>query len=178
MRRERELRRRCRRLLRELDIRPPLDVASLCARVGQHRGRPLRLRAHSSTVPEPFGAWIATPTEDYILYQRETSPAHQDHIILHELGHMVAGHQHRGEVYHDDLVNEVPYLTAEAVRRALRRSSLSYDDAQEREAELVATIILKWAAVLNRVTPRAAASAPTAARRMGSALGEKGVGWL
>lgn len=40
---ERELRRRCRRLLQQLGIRPPLDVVELCRRIGQRRGRPAAL---------------------------------------------------------------------------------------------------------------------------------------
>lgn len=35
---ERELRRRCRKLLKQLDIGPPLDVEVLCARLGDQRG--------------------------------------------------------------------------------------------------------------------------------------------
>ena len=57
---ERELRRRCRKLLNELDIRPPLDVHELCRRVGEQRGKPIRPVAHPIPVPGPFGAWITT----------------------------------------------------------------------------------------------------------------------
>jgi hypothetical protein len=34
---ERELRKRCRRLLNQLDIDPPLDVGVLCERLGEQR---------------------------------------------------------------------------------------------------------------------------------------------
>ena len=57
--RERELRRRCRTLLNELDIRPPLDVVELCRRVGESRGKPIRLVSHPIPVPGPFGVWVA-----------------------------------------------------------------------------------------------------------------------
>src|SRR5437764_2594450 len=90
---ERQLRRQCRRLLGKLDVRPPLDVAALCTRLGEVRGKPIRLVAHPIPVPGPFGAWISTAKADYILYQTETSKLHQDHIIVHELGHILAGHQ-------------------------------------------------------------------------------------
>lgn len=175
--RERELRRRCRRLLNELDIRPPLDVHELCRRVGQRRGRPIRPVAHPIPVPGPFGAWIATDTADYILYQQETSKAHQGHIILHELGHILAGH--RSDEDDDALLGETlqgqyPDLAPDAVRRALRRTS--YDTEHEREAETVATIILEWASVLDSVGPPAASSGE-AAQRMGTALTDR-LGWL
>ncbi|SFP71079.1 hypothetical protein SAMN05421810_103164 [Amycolatopsis arida] len=182
--RERELRRRCRRLLNELDIRPPLDVVELCRKVGEQRGRPIRLMAHPIPVPGPFGVWIATKTVDYILYQQETSRSHQCHIILHELGHIIAGHRSdqdddalMSELYPDvkpaTLRERYPDLDTDAVRRALRRTS--YDTDQEREAETVATIILEWASVLDRVAPETSAEA--AAQRMETALGDR-LGWL
>ncbi|HEV2778721.1 MAG TPA: hypothetical protein VGX25_04905 [Actinophytocola sp.] len=182
--RERVLRQRCRALLNALDIRPPLDVTELCRRVGQQRGRPIRLIPHPIPVPGPFGVWIATTATDYILYQQHTSPAHQGHIVLHELGHILAGHCSDeaddglfAELYSgrepDAVPEEFPDLAPEAVRRALRRTS--YDTDQEREAELVATIILQWASVLDRVARPA--SADVVAQRMGTALSDR-MGWL
>jgi hypothetical protein len=181
---ERELRKRCRDMLRQLDIQPPLDVAELCRRVGVQRGRPINLVAHPIPVPGPFGVWIATDNTDYILYQQQTSKSHQDHIILHELGHLLAGHHSDeeddellGELYPDvapdALRAQYPDLALDAVRRALRRSS--YDTEQEREAETVATIILEWASVLDRVSPRA--SQEKTAQRMENALADR-IGWL
>jgi hypothetical protein len=181
---ERELRRRCRRLLNQLGIRPPLDVGELCRRVGEQRGKPIRLVPHPIPVPGPFGVWITTKKADYILYQQETSKAHQGHIILHELGHILAGHRNDEEddtllasLYPDmkpeALRERFPDLALDAVRKALRRTS--YDTAQEREAETVATIILEWASVLDRVAPPS--SPDTAAQRMGTALSDR-LGWL
>jgi hypothetical protein len=140
--------------------------------------------AHPIPVPGPFGVWIATEDTDYILYQLQTSKSHQDHIVLHELGHLLAGHHSDEE--DDDLLGELypdvapealraryPDLAPDAVRRALRRSS--YDTEQEVEAETVATIILEWASVLDRVTPHA--SKGQTSRRMENALADR-IGWL
>lgn len=182
--RERELRRYCRGLLNELGIRPPLDVHELCRRVGERRGKPIRPVAHPIPVPGPFGAWVSTASADYLLHQSETSRAHQDHIILHELGHILAGH--RCERADDTLPAQLdpadgptlarrfPDLAPEAVRRALHRTS--YDSDQERAAETVATIILEWATVFESVGPPAT-SADDTARRMGNALTARW-GWL
>jgi len=169
-RKERELQRRCKRELQALDIEPPLRVDVLCQRLGERRGRPIRLVPYSLPVPGPFGLWIATDTSDYILYQQETSKSHQDHIILHEVGHILADHQSDG--VDDARPILTPDIMRHAVRRALRRTS--YDDDREREAELVATIILEWASVLDRVAPRAARSAHV--KRLQSALGDR-QGW-
>lgn len=170
---ERELRRRCKRELRALDIQPPLQAEVLCRQLGERRGRPIRLVPHSMPVPGPFGAWIATPSTDYILYQQETTASHQRHIILHEVGHILADHQ-SDEV--DDVAlwkGAVPVLSTGLVRRLLRRTS--YDEEHERQAELVATFILEWASVLDRVAPRRASS--PSLRRVQSALGDR-QGWL
>ena len=169
---ERELRRRCRRTLRALDIQPPLQVDVLCQRLGERRNRPIRLLAYPLSVPGPFGLWIAASTADHILYQLETSKVHQDHIILHEVGHILADHQS------DDTDEEfwalaMPNISPDAIRRALRRTS--YDEEHEREAELVATIILEWASVLDRVAPRPVEDPSLA--RVQSALGDHR-GWL
>jgi hypothetical protein len=171
---ERELRKRCRRLLNQLDIEPPLDVRVLCERVGEQRGKPIRLIAYPLQVPGPFGCWIAAPTADYVFYQQETTKAHQDHIILHELGHMLADHHAGGDVEPGDLDGGLPPdVDPDAVRRALRRTS--YDEAHEWEAETVATIILEWAAVLNYTIPRRAESRDL--RRIQGTLGDR-QGWM
>ncbi|POX43037.1 hypothetical protein C3486_02110 [Streptomyces sp. Ru73] len=169
---ERELRRRCKRELRALDIHPPLRVGELCQQLGERRGRPIRLVPHRMPVPGPFGAWIATPAADYILYQQETTASHQRHIILHEVGHILADHQSEA-VDDDELCAGVPNLAPGSVRRLLRRTS--YDEEHEREAELVATIVLEWASVLDRVAPRPASD--PSLRRVQTALGDR-QGWL
>ncbi|MFD9511227.1 hypothetical protein [Streptomyces mirabilis] len=127
---------------------------------------------YSLPVPGPFGAWIATGASDYIIYQRETTKSHQDHIILHEVGHILAGHD--SDDGDEDLwALMMPDIDPQAIRHALRRTS--YDQEYEREAELVATIILEWASVLNRVAP----PQPTdlSVRRVQTALGDR-QGWL
>jgi hypothetical protein len=180
--RERELKGRCRKLLNRLDIRPPLDVVELCERVGGDRGRPIHLIAYPIPVPGPFGAWLARSSSDIILYQAETSRPHQNHIILHELGHILA--DHAGDdtdmeplldpVPTADLRDRFPDLDPAMVRRALRRTS--YDNEIEQEAEFVATQILEWASVLDRVAPRLLDDG-TLARRYDDALIDR-MGWL
>ena len=142
------LRRSTRSLLRTLDIRPPLSVPEFCRRLAEHRGRPIQLQEFSFDVPGPFGMWLATGRTDYVFYQRETTPSHQDHIILHEIGHILAGHD--GNVAGDLAEDLLPHLPPDAVRRGLRRDS--YDTAHEREAELVATIVMEWASVLDHIS--------------------------
>lgn len=169
--RERVLRRRCQRLLRELGVRPPLDVRLLARRLADKRGRPIRLIAYPIEVPGPFGLWLATESADYILYQQDTTRPHQDHIILHEIGHIIGDHRSDDQ---DDAVWQTlmdgPDPTA--VRRALRRTA--YDNEQEHEAEMIATIILEWASVPFGVRPLD--SADETAEFVSGALGHQ-QGW-
>lgn len=172
MLREREIRRRCKRELRALGIRPPLDVELLCRRLGERRGKPIRLVSYPIPVPGPFGLWLSTESSDYILYQQETTRSHQEHIILHEVGHILADHasdESDDSVWRDLLGNIPP----DAIRRALRRSS--YDEEHEREAELAATIILEWASVVDNVVPTRSVNAGL--QDIQDALGDR-QGWL
>ncbi|MBY8862060.1 hypothetical protein K7711_36675 [Nocardia sp. CA2R105] len=174
MKGERTLRRQCRDLLRELGIHPPLDVETLCRLVGERQGRPIRLIAQPIPVPGPFGAWIATARADYIFFQSETTPSHQQHIILHELGHLLASH--RSEVDDESMIAMLSPdggLPPQLVRRALQRTS--YDTDQEREAETIASIILEWASVAECVAPAPSPSPTT--QRIGTSLTYR-VGWL
>lgn len=183
--RERALRRRCRKLLADLDVRAPLDVrGQLCPRLAHHRGRTLELIGYPIPAPGPFGCWISTATADYILFQQETTTAHQDHIILHEVGHILAGH-HSDDTDDELLIDLYPALNPEqvrqaypdldpeAVRRALRRTA--YHTNHEREAEYVATIIQEWASVADHVVP--ARSGDPALDNVATALSDRR-GWL
>ena len=180
---ERDLRRRCRRLLNDLQIRPPLDVEELCQRFAQQQGKPIHLLPYDIPVPGPFGIWVDTADADFIVYQQQTSRAHQRHIILHEFGHRFAEHRScvpaglnpvlgrgfKAALEHGDIT----FPQESAVRSAMERSA--YDDEREREAETVATIILEWASVLDHVVPRDQDDG--VAERMGMALRDR-LGWL
>jgi hypothetical protein len=164
---EARLRRRLRGELASLGIEGPTDMADVCARLSRQRNRPIRLLAYPLEVPGPFGLWLNTPSADYILYQAETTRLHQEHIIAHELGHLLAGHGSSDE-RDDDVWHELmPDIPPDVIRRALRRTS--YDTADEREAETVATILLEAAVVAESV---ARPGLSPRARRAQRALGD------
>ncbi|MFE0256169.1 hypothetical protein [Streptomyces sp. NPDC059010] len=180
---ERDLRRRCRQLLKDLDIQPPLDVEELCRRFAQQRGRPIHLVPYAIPVPGPFGLWISAQSEDFIVFQENTSRPHKRHIILHEFGHGFRGHVSgvplgllsalgRGDVS-AALDTWFPVWPAGPIGCAFGRTA--YDDEREREAETVATVILEWASVLDHVVPKA--TDHEAAQRIAAALSDR-LGWL
>ncbi|WP_241844894.1 hypothetical protein [Streptomyces silvensis] len=169
---ERDLKRRLRQELRDLDVQPPLSVDSLCRALERKRRRPIVLRPYPLPVPGPLGLWVSTPGADLVFYQQHTTRMHQDHIVLHEvMGHIWCDHGTAPDGDRWGLL--VPGLSPEAVRRVMTRCA--YDDAQECEAERAATIITEWACVLNSV----AAPRPDdpELRRVHSALGDSR-GWL
>lgn len=169
-----EVRRMVRGLMRELEVGSPLDVVDLCERLGAKRGRPIRLIPHPLPVPGPGGLWLATTHVDAILFQAEATAGHQEHIILHEIGHIISDHP--GDESDDAILAELmPGLPPEAIKRALRRTG--YDERHEREAELVATVIKEWATLLNHLEPNPSPGGTDTASRLRSALGDR-QGWL
>ncbi|MEU3990803.1 hypothetical protein OG301_16170 [Streptomyces platensis] len=161
--------RRLRQELQELGVQPPLDVVALCQALGRKWGRDIELQPAPLPQPGPLGLLIETPEADIILYQEKTTRLHQDHIILHEVGHMLANHESDST----ELGATGPRIEPGGARREHQRCS--YDDQQECDAELVATIILEWALVLDRVT--VPLSADPSVRQVQAALGDHR-GWL
>ena len=56
------------------------------------RGREIDLVPVEYRPGRPSGAWQARPDYDLIAYTEHTSALHQDHIIAHELAHMLCEH--------------------------------------------------------------------------------------
>ncbi|MEU4203854.1 hypothetical protein [Streptomyces sp. NPDC045470] len=139
----RRLRRRCRRVIDGIPLPEPFSAQELCVRLAADRDRPLRLL----TLPTPTGLgmptgmWLATEEGDYVFYDAQTSPLHQEHIILHEIGHLVC--DHRMAVEDPRLFRHIDIGDPASIRRALGRTR--YSDRQEQEAEMIASLILEGA---------------------------------
>ena len=141
-RRRKRLRRDLRQWLAAAQIQSPSPMAEICKRLGEHRRRPIHLIPQVMDVPGPFGLWIKTSQADVIIYQcAGTTPLHREHIIAHELGHLLADHP-SDEDDEAALHALMPDIPPDVVRRALRRRT-SYDTEFEREAEILATVLLE-----------------------------------
>jgi hypothetical protein len=135
-----DVRRRCQARLHELDGLPwHVDASTLARWLAERRGRPIIL--HPLAGSGPCGVWVPLATADHVFYEQHTSPLHQEHIILHELSHLILGH-------HPDALSDlaaaqllVPHLAPELVRAVLQRSA--YADDQEQEAEVFASLLLE-----------------------------------
>jgi hypothetical protein len=141
------LRRQCETRVQELELSTPFDVHSFCDRLSTQRGRPILLQSVAGTA-SACGVWVSVPSADLIFYEQDTSPLHQDHIILHEISHLLCGHRpvpvSEREISH--LL--FPDVHPETVKRVLQRSG--YATEEEREAELLASLILERVAAGTR----------------------------
>lgn len=87
--------------------------------------------------------WIATRTVSYIFYDQETSAAHQDHIIAHELAHILKGHRGATTLATLDVGGLFSLLDPALIKTVLGRTD--YTEQDEREAETVGTYLQQHA---------------------------------
>ncbi|MEV4056188.1 hypothetical protein AB0J55_33705 [Amycolatopsis sp. NPDC049688] len=138
----RSLWRACRVRLQDFPVPRPFSLPALLEQVSRSRGRDLHL--HELPFPPgpdvPCGMWIATAQADHVYHATGVSALHRQNIVLHELGHMVCDHR----VAEPDAVAALlPGLDPAMVQRVLMRTR--YSTLQEREAEMIAALILEKA---------------------------------
>ena len=131
---------RCRARLDELHLPCPFDVRTLCADLGRRRGRPVELVEMALPADAPGGLWVSTAHTDYIVYEHATSPLHQEHIIVHELSHILCGHTGGPTLSEEHATRLFPQLDTGMIRRVLGRAG--YPSEEEQEAEMLASMIL------------------------------------
>ncbi|GAB2575953.1 hypothetical protein GCM10027168_06150 [Streptomyces capparidis] len=136
-RESRRLRRRTARLAEELPLPHPFRAEALVALLAERRGRPIELMPVAARPSVPCGLLVTTDRADYIVYAADTTALHRQHIILHEVAHLLCGHHGTPDPA------LVPHLSPSLVRRVLGRTV--YSEPQEREAELLASLILRRA---------------------------------
>jgi hypothetical protein len=140
---DKELRKRCQAIVDGLGITDPFNVHALARLLGQRRGRPIHLIPLSLPAGAPCGAWVSTRDFDAIFYEVDTSPLHQEHIIGHELGHVLCEHGAEAMVEAHVARLLLPDLDPELVQRLLARTN--YSAVEERQAEMVASLISRAA---------------------------------
>ncbi len=136
-----DLWKRCEARIGELGFQVAADGHEFCEALGAHRKRPIVLRALDlQTVQAGLtGLWVATEDADYVLYERGTDAEHQNHIILHEVGHIVCGHQPESITQADLLSHILDGLDADFIRGVLQRGG--YSSEAELEAEVFASVL-------------------------------------
>lgn len=135
-----DIRRRCEQLLPQLPIPEPFHLEQFQEHLAAGRGRPLHVQEMPPREPgDPSGWWIGTATADYVFVDPDARPMHREHIILHELAHMVLDHAHSEPHLDESLAALLPSLEPSLIKTMLGRTR--YSEVQEQEAELLATLI-------------------------------------
>lgn len=165
-----ELRGRCERRVRELvthvGLPDPWSINEFLDRLEHHRGgREIDLLAVQWTPGESAGAWRAYTDHDVIAYSENTSAIHQDAIILHELAHMLAGHQGRCILSEEEAQRRAPDLAPAAFTHILERVN---GPSEEHEAEMTAIMVLSE---ISRQLPRPRPHESALARNVEAAFG-------
>ena len=167
----RQVRRRCRTLLRELALSQPLDIDEMV--VGLSGTRPRRIQlAPRPQAPGSFGCVMPMPGLDVIVFHAQNS-AERTHILAHELAHLFLGHLDRAD---DSGLALVCGFDAETTPRRRSQSTTSmYDPQAEWAAETAAIILSGWST--SAVTAAKTVVQPTPAAepvltRLDQALGD------
>ncbi len=165
---DQQIRKRCSRTIASLDLSSPLAVADVCDRVAEIRGRPIRMLTHELPPGSPCGLRIATASADYLIVPAGTVRAHQDLIMLHEVGHVLLDPDDvRARIDNELLAAVLPHVDPATVSCMLSRSL--YTEDAEKAAEVFATLL--WTRISPPGRPQAAlASADDTVGRIGRAL--------
>ncbi|PYC68437.1 ParH-like protein [Streptomyces tateyamensis] len=131
---------RCRTVADSLQLPVPFDAARFIAALAERRGRPIDLVPVTGRPQLPCGLLVTTDTADCILYAADTTELHQQHILLHEAAHLICGHPESAPAAASAARTLLPNLSGALVARVLGRTV--YREPQEREAELLASMIL------------------------------------
>lgn len=145
-----EIQARCEALLRNLRIPVPFDEHDFCAELGARSGRPIILRPlplrEATGKGILYGFVLSKPICDIICYEQNTSQAHRRQIVAHEASHLIFDHP-SGPIDPAELPSLSEEITEGAqIRHVHRRNGVW--TKEEREAELLASMILKRAAGL------------------------------
>jgi hypothetical protein len=155
---DRQLRQRCEQTVKSLELPAQFDVHELARVLGQRFGRPIRLISMALPLNSPCGMWVRTGEFDAVFYEADTSPLHQMLIIGHEFGHILAGHRASQTLGPEASRLLLPALDPQLVKRYLGRSN--YSRTEEREAEMIASLLVQRAARIRSDTEAASHATP------------------
>ncbi|MEV0295121.1 ImmA/IrrE family metallo-endopeptidase [Nocardia sp. NPDC050710] len=146
---------RFRELSRNVPIPHPWDLTTYLDSVAEYRGRAITLQPVDTAVLAGAGCgtgsglWIAKHDSDVIVYGADTTEWHAEHIIAHELGHMLLGHGPDPAPADDcapttetlsAVAELLPSIAPESIRHVLGRTD--YGNTRERDAETFADLVM------------------------------------
>ncbi|GAB1640252.1 hypothetical protein [Krasilnikovia sp. MM14-A1259] len=136
----RQMLKTCQAVVDSLSLPRPFSVDALLDGLAVRRGRPIKIHTlRGAITADACGLWISTELSDDIFVEERTTTFHREHIILHEIGHLLCDHGASGGGASTMFARLLPDLDPALIRRFLARTN--YTSAQEQEAELVASLI-------------------------------------
>jgi hypothetical protein len=135
------LRAECIAMVNRLDIPVPFRLQTFCDRLAAQRGRPILLKPVAFPSGSPSGLCVSTRAADYIFFEAGTTALHQEHIVLHEIGHLLWNHQTALAASDETIRMLFPALDSQVVVRMLKRGECA--GVTEQQAEMVATVIMQ-----------------------------------
>lgn len=163
------VRARVRAVLAEVPLPLPWSMNAWVDRLEAWRGREIDLLPVQYQPGQPSGAWQAREDYDLIAYTEHTSALHQDHIIAHELAHMLCSHTGTCLMSEAEAAVLAPQLSSQMLLHLLTRVTTCSD---EYEAEFIAVLLMSEAtAEPPAVQPGASGRAADQAMRLAALLG-------
>ncbi|TEA03351.1 ImmA/IrrE family metallo-endopeptidase [Mycobacteroides salmoniphilum] len=114
----------CTRKLADLGLDTLTTVEDIRARASELSERDIQLVPYALSGSGVHGLLVRTDATDYVVYDSDTTTMHREHIILHELSHVMCGHTG---------------ANSRELAEILCRES--YLDDQEVEAEMLASMM-------------------------------------
>ncbi|MFI6168286.1 hypothetical protein ACIBCN_16005 [Nocardia sp. NPDC051052] len=142
---------------RTVPLPNPWNLNAYLAAVAAHRGRSIGLHTAAKALVNEIGCgggglWVARKHDDLIIYDAEATDRNADHIILHEVGHMLLGHgtreSDRRAPAPPALALMLPSVSPQSVEHVLGRREFGVD--REREAEVFADMTMVYATLPQR----------------------------
>ncbi|MET9297154.1 hypothetical protein [Streptomyces sp. NPDC003077] len=157
--------------IRDLHIPRPFDLGDFLGHLAARRARPIHLQPQVTPPAGPCGLWIATAAADYIFYDEATTALHRDHIVLHEVGHMLSGHTNL--LIPDPAATAQPGPEVDPGEIQAVRARSHYSDREEQEAEMIASLILRHADRVSSARRPATSQQAQVISRMDDVFGPK-----
>jgi len=141
------------RLKASLTLPDPWDLQLFIDQVAGTVGKPIRVLAQPDLAADGFPCGIVMErVEDIVIvYDSTSSGYHGDHIVLHEVAHLLRNHADTGAAlsHHSSAAGHGPVNIVEtllpdcdpaSVLRVLARTD--YDETEESQAELFASLVM------------------------------------
>lgn len=126
-----------RQIVDSLPLPEPWNVDQLIGSVAGLTGRPIRVQARHAMGDTITGTIFRLSAENVIFYREDLKGLHRDHVLCHEVGHVLGGHLEGPAAYQGGADADL----ARAAERILHRQC-HYGERRELEAERIAELIL------------------------------------